>query len=101
MFPLDAMPDRGSDTRKNLVGTERIFISFFRSYLSRTAPIPEMVGQRFFAARSAVAAKYRAKSLTKNRWGRRVGPAIKFAKRILVRRGNHSDGDVIDLKPTL
>lgn len=47
MFPLDAMPDRGGDTRKNLVGTERIFISFFRSYLSRTAPIPEMVGQRF------------------------------------------------------
>lgn len=56
---------------------------------------------KVFAARSAVAAKYRAKSLTKNRWGRRVGPAIKFAKRILVRRGNHSDGDVIDLKPTL
>lgn len=57
---------------------------------------------KVFAARSAVAAKYWAKSLTKNRWGWRIGLAIKFAKRILsTGEGNHSDGDVIDLKPTL
>lgn len=44
MFPLDAMRWHAEESRRRI---ERIFISFFHPYLSRTAPIPEMVGQRF------------------------------------------------------
>lgn len=49
------MPDRGGDTRKNLVAVERIFISFFHPYLFLLDGSNSRDGRsKVFAARSAV-----------------------------------------------
>lgn len=92
MFPLDAMPDPRAVARGGISSAVTNFYSVLSPLFITEFQRRRDARSKVFAARSAVAAKYWAKSLTKNRWGRRVGPAIKFAKRILVRGGNHSDG---------